>query len=239
MHIWQNWISVYKFPGRQGCGIIEEEGDFGVIRSGPTSVTVQGDTMHQQQKKRWQIRFQNTLPKVKVKVKLTRNGCTQFMLVVMGALLSACADQTPPANSTQSSVPEVQPPYQVVTNIHETMAWILDPAADVIWDSAGTIITAQGSEELAPTTAEGWAEVVNAAAVLSEAGNLLMMPGRAAGDDWIEYSRGLVDAGQLALKAAQAQDSDALFDAGGRIFQVCKACHTQYWVKSDETGELE
>lgn len=237
MHIWLNWISVYKFPGRQGCGIIEYEGGFGVTRSGPTSVTVQGDTMHQQQKTRWQIRFQNTLPKVTVK--FTRNGFTQFMLVFMGALLSACADQNPPANSTRSSIPAVQQPYQVVTNIHETMAWILDPAADVIWDSAGTIITAQGSEELAPTTDEGWAEVVNAAAVLSEAGNLLMMPGRAAGDDWIEYSRGLVDAGQLALKAAQAQDSDALFDAGGRIFQVCKACHTQYWVKSDETGEFE
>mgnify|MGYP000014678877 CR=1 FL=1 len=27
---------------------------------------------------------------------------------------------------------------------------------------------------------------------------------------------------------------EALFDAGGRIFQVCKACHTQYWVEVDE-----
>lgn len=164
-----------------------------------------------------------------------RNGCALLMAATLCVLFSACAKQAPPADSKQAPMPVEQQPYQVVTNIQQTMMWILDPAADVIWDSAGTIITAQGSEELAPTTEEGWAEVVNAAAVLTEAGNLLMMPGRAAGDDWIEYSRGLVDAGQLALKAAEAQDSDALFDAGGRIFQVCKACHAQYWVETDES----
>jgi hypothetical protein len=111
------------------------------------------------------------------------------------------------------------------------------PAADVIWDSAGTVITAQGSEELAPTTDEGWAAVVRAAGTLAESGNLLMIPGRAAGDDWLEYSRQLVDTGKLALQAAEAQDSDALFDAGGRIYQVCKSCHEQYWVEVDELPE--
>lgn len=168
-----------------------------------------------------------------------RRGCALLTVAVMVPLLSACAEQNLPTDSNQAPLSDAQHPYQVVTNIHQTMSWILDPAADVIWDSAGTIITAQGSEELAPTTDEGWAEVVNAAAVLTEAGNLLMMPGRAAGDDWIEYSRGLVAAGQLALQAAEAQDSDALFDAGGRIYQVCKACHAQYWVETDETDESE
>jgi len=155
--------------------------------------------------------------------------------LLLGIFLSACGEQPPPPVDKQSMSQTGRQPYQVVTNTHQTMSWILDPAADVIWDSAGTIITAQGSEELAPTSDEGWAEVVSAAAVLTEAGNLLMMPGRAAGDDWIEYSRGLVGAGQLALQAAEAQDSDALFDAGGRIFQVCKACHAQYWVETDES----
>lgn len=119
---------------------------------------------------------------------------------------------------------------EIVTNIQQTMAWLLDPAADLIWDSAGTIITAQGQEDLSPTTEEGWTAVVHAAATLAETGNLLMMPGRSAGEDWDEYSRGLLAAGKLAIKAAQEQDADALFDAGGRIYQVCKACHNQYWV---------
>ena len=118
-----------------------------------------------------------------------------------------------------------------VTDVHHTMELILDPAADVIWSSAGTIITEEGSRELAPTTDEGWHVVEQNAAVIAESGNLLMMPGRSGGADWDEYSRGLIDAGSLAMKAALDQDPDALFDAGGRIYQVCLACHNQYWVQ--------
>jgi hypothetical protein len=162
-------------------------------------------------------------------------GRHTFILVAcLAVLLSACSEQSPSPADKHPSSPLDNQPYRVVTTIHQTMAWIVDPAADVIWDSAGTIITAQGRQELAPTTDEGWAEVIRAAAVLSEAGNLLMMPGRAAGDDWVEYSQALVDTGKLAIEAAEAHDSDALFDAGGRIYQVCRACHAQYWIKDDE-----
>jgi hypothetical protein len=142
-------------------------------------------------------------------------------------LLAACENNPPPVNT----------PYQFVNDVHHTMELIVDPAADVIWGSAGTIITEEGRRELAPTTDEGWHKVEAAAAVLTESGNLLMMPGRSAGEDWMEYSAGLIEAGKLAMKAAQDQDSDALFDAGGRIYQVCLACHNQYWVEVDDTDE--
>jgi hypothetical protein len=157
--------------------------------------------------------------------------------LVSGCFFSVCAALVPSVVAQQSSAPVVRQPYQVVASMQQAMAWIVYPAADVIWDSAGTVITAQGSEELAPTTDEGWAAVVRAAGTLAESGNLLMIPGRAAGDDWLEYSRQLVDTGKLALQAAEAQDSDALFDAGGRIYQVCKSCHEQYWVEVDELPE--
>lgn len=135
---------------------------------------------------------------------------------------------TAPANGAQG-----EPPYHAATDVHQMMVWIIDPAADVIWDSAGTIITADGNEELAPTTDKGWIKVQRAAAILTEAGNLLMMPGRASGDDWVAWSRQLVDTGKGAMQAAQARDADALFDAGGRIYQVCRGCHEQYWVEVD------
>jgi hypothetical protein len=149
--------------------------------------------------------------------------------VIIAALLfiTGCNQAPPPAAT----------PYQPVTDIHHTMELILDPATDVIWDSAGSIITAEGERDLAPTTDEGWHKVEQAAAVVAETGNLLMMPGRAAGDDWVKYSSDLVEAGTLALQAAQDQDSDALFDAGGRMYQVCLACHTQYWVEVDSTND--
>jgi hypothetical protein len=113
------------------------------------------------------------------------------------------------------------------------MQWILEPAADVIWDSAGTIITAEGRTELAPTTDAGWDDVRKHAAILAEAANLLMLPGRAAGDDWIAYARALQTTGRQALTAAEARDADALFEAGGQIYQACVACHAQYWLPAD------
>jgi hypothetical protein len=147
------------------------------------------------------------------------------LIIATLVLLTAC-NQAPPL---------AEMPYQPVTDIHHTMELILDPATDVIWDSAGTIITAEGEQELAPTTDEGWHTVEQAAAVVAETGNLLMMPGRAAGDDWVKYSGDLTEAGKLALQAARDQDSDALFDAGGRMYQVCLACHNQYWVEVDSS----
>ena len=65
------------------------------------------------------------------------------------------------------------------------MEWVLDPAADHIWDSAGAIITDAGTEELAPTTDAGWELVRNSAAIVAQSGNLLMLPGIALGEnDW-------------------------------------------------------
>ncbi|MEH6558230.1 MAG: hypothetical protein V7459_16105 [Oceanicoccus sp.] len=134
-----------------------------------------------------------------------------------------------------ASATDISADYQTVTDIRQTMLWILEPAADVLWDSAGTIITEEGDRELAPTTDEGWQHVINNAAVVAETGNLLMMPDRAAGADWVEYAGGLTAAAKMAIKAAQDQDSDALFDAGGRIYQVCKACHSQYLIESESS----
>ncbi|MFT5691106.1 MAG: hypothetical protein ACI92E_000431 [Oceanicoccus sp.] len=121
--------------------------------------------------------------------------------------------------------------YHTVADAQQIMLWILEPSADVIWQSAGSIITIEGEQDLTPTTVEQWQKVVNSAAMVAESGNLLMMPGRAQGDDWLEYSQGLIEAGTQALEAAQSQDGKALFDAGGQIYQVCKACHNQYMPK--------
>jgi hypothetical protein len=114
------------------------------------------------------------------------------------------------------------------------MEWILDPAADVIWDSAGVIITAEGERDLSPKTEAGWTRVRNSAAVVAEAGNLLMMPGRAAGPDWIAYAEALVAAGENAIAATEVHDADALFDAGGEIYQACRSCHAQFMVPLEE-----
>ena len=113
--------------------------------------------------------------------------------------------------------------------MHDLMTLVIDPAADIIWSSAGAIITAEGEQDLAPTTQEGWDAVSAGAATLMESANLLLLPGRAQPEpDWTEYAQGMVTMGQKALSASRARDADALFAAGADLYQVCVACHQRY-----------
>lgn len=125
--------------------------------------------------------------------------------------------------------PNEPQPYKPVVNSIQMMNWILDPQADVIWGAAGAIITLEGTQDLAPTTEEGWNEVRNAAAMIAEVGNLLIMPGHArAGADWIEFAQGLQATAVQLIDAAERQDADAVFDLGGQLYNVCVACHQLY-----------
>lgn len=146
-------------------------------------------------------------------------------LLVCGLLLSACE----PQQKQSSPQATQQPNYVLDFDHHDLMTYVLDPAADVIWSSAGEIITIEGTQDLAPTTDEGWQNVQNNAAILVESANLLQLPGRAEDlQDWAEYSQGLATMSHKAFAAAEAKDADALFAAGADIYQVCLACHQKY-----------
>ena len=133
-------------------------------------------------------------------------------------VLVSCTEPAPPAI-----------PYKPVGDVKQTMNLVLDPAADVVWGSAGYILTLEGEQHLAPTTDEGWLAVKQSAAVVAESGNLLMMPGRARDQaDWMEISAGLVAAGERAMAAAEAQDAEQLFKVGGELYNVCVSCHQLY-----------
>lgn len=145
----------------------------------------------------------------------------------MIALLAGGCAEPPP------DVPDTS--YRDVLDVPETMRLVIEPAADLIWDSAGTIDTVEGREDLAPTTDEGWAKVEHATAVLIESGNLLMMPARTNGEpDWVELSNAMTDVGLQLQEAAQRQDPDAIFDLGGNLYNVCVACHSRYWIQADD-----
>lgn len=133
------------------------------------------------------------------------------------------------ASCTRETADEL--PVQVVGDLHDTMTWVLDPAADVIWGSAGWILTAEGTQDLTPTTDEAWDRVRHSAAVLAESGNLMLLPHLAPetdGEAWVEFSRGMTRVAQEALAAVDAKDSDALFETGGHLYNVCLACHQVY-----------
>ncbi len=137
------------------------------------------------------------------------------------------------------AVEEQSASYEPHLEMHDFMGWVLDPLADVIWSSAGTITTMEGVEDLAPTTQEGWDEVRNAAATIAELGNLLQSPAYSEGEDWNEYSQGLSRTALLLIEAAEQQDDLQVFDYGGQLYNVCVACHQLYMLPEYEDDHDE
>ncbi len=138
-------------------------------------------------------------------------------LLATAVLLLAAACRKPPA-------------FKPVASVTQLMQATIDPAADVLFESVGTIVSASGVEEIAPKSEEEWATVRYNALTLAESGNLLMIGSRARDQgDWIKMSQALVDVGVVALKAAEAKNPEALFDAGAQVYAVCQECHSRYW----------
>lgn len=138
-------------------------------------------------------------------------------LAIFGAgLLAGCAGPQPP-------------PYRPVADNKDLMKSVIDPQADIIWESVKTTITAAGTKEKFPRTAEEWTAVRNAAVALAESGNLLMMAPRAKdAGDWMKFSRALVDVSEAAIRAADAKDPKRIYEVGGDINDACMQCHEQY-----------
>jgi hypothetical protein len=143
-------------------------------------------------------------------------------------LLIGCNSATPPPAATTAAA---APPFHTTLTTKQLMTWIIDPNATAIWGSVGSVATDKGTEERHPKTDEEWASFRNAAAVLVESGNLLMLDGRAVDQDqWMATARGMADAAATVLQAAEAKDVEAYFDAGGALYEACTACHSKYLI---------
>ena len=131
------------------------------------------------------------------------------------------------------------PPFKLQASVKELMVSIVDPAADVLWGSVGTVISEEGVDEWYPKTDEEWAAVRNSAVVIMESGNLLMMGDRARDNGvWMELARGMIDAGAAALEAAESRDPDAVFAVGEEIYVACDRCHGLYWIDDKDRGRI-
>ncbi len=128
-----------------------------------------------------------------------------------------------------STAPPPRPPAILTLDLKQLMNWVIDPAADMIWDSVQFVSTESGTKEIRPRNDEQWATVRTGAATVIEAGNLLMVEGRARDNaGWMQAARRLSAAGQSALKAVDAKDPEAVFSAGTQIDDACEGCHDQY-----------
>ena len=127
------------------------------------------------------------------------------------------------------------PPLDTTADVQQLMAGMIDPAADVLWDAVGTVIDADGETYWAPETDEDWIAVQAAAMTLRESANLLMLGDRPRDQDgWMRHAQELMDAGAVALAAAEARDPDRVFDIGETVYNSCNSCHNLYWIGDEE-----
>lgn len=119
--------------------------------------------------------------------------------------------------------------FDPVADIQELMLHVVEPSAQHYWRSVGWILDENGEEYIHPANDEEWLAVENAAFVVAESGNLLMMEARALDDGaWMAMAGALVDVGRRAVEVAENRDEQGVFDVGAEIYDVCSACHAAY-----------
>jgi hypothetical protein len=176
-----------------------------------------------------------------------------LLAAVLGAA-SACGQAQP--------APPAEPLLNTAT-IRDIMDSMVDPSADYLFEAVSTVADEHGITEKAPKTDEEWQEVRRRAIQLLEVPNLLIVKGRMVarpedtarnpevelqpaqiqaliGGDlpaFSRFARGLQDAATLALKASDAKNKDALFQALEAIDKACETCHLRYWYPNDKRAQ--
>ena len=69
-----------------------------------------------------------------------------------------------------------------MADVQELMFHVVEPAAQEYWAAVGWILDHEGEHYFRPESDEEWLAVENAAFMVAEAGNLLMMPERTLDD---------------------------------------------------------
>jgi hypothetical protein len=171
-------------------------------------------------------------------------------LVCAAVVCSGCAPDA-------ESAPDASA-FRLTASFEEIMRYMIDPAADSIWNAVVVEVTASGTTERVPTADEEWEALRGHAMTLVEATNLLLMDGRRVaapgsrsempGVDlepeqieallaedraaWAGFVGGLQATGMEVLSAVNAKDPDALLVAGDALDLACENCHLRYWYPS-------
>jgi hypothetical protein len=165
-------------------------------------------------------------------------------LVVLAGVFAVVVEPSnaqAPARATTRGAP---PAPQVEETLGQLMKGILFPNSNVIFfaQSQDPAKVPQAKDPSVATdplqdTYGKWEAVENSALALSEAANLLTIPGRKCSNglpvpmgnpDWPKFVQGLREAGRKAYKAAQSKDMDKIVDAADTMTTACSNCHDKY-----------
>lgn len=178
-------------------------------------------------------------------------------LPLVAVFAAACASQ-PAAPPAPAGPPA--PPFTTSATVKDIMMWVVDPAADQVWQAVMTVESAKGTVDTVPKNDEEWNVARRGAITLMEASNLLLVPGRHVGrpgekseapgvelepaemeanilKDIPEFHKaalGLHEAASHALAAVDARDSQKLFEVGEEVERACEHCHSRYWYPNEK-----
>lgn len=166
------------------------------------------------------------------------------MLSLSGPSLAQAPSKAPepaqPAAQVQSQG------MQVLSNLNQLMRGVLYPASNVVFssqnDNPADAKAAPGQDPSLATdplvsTFGGWQAVENAALALTDASNLLLIPGRKCANgvpvpmnnpDWLKFVQELRDAGIKAYAAAQSKNQDNMIAASDTLTEACANCHRKW-----------
>ncbi|MFI4966072.1 MAG: hypothetical protein ACHP9T_11985 [Caulobacterales bacterium] len=157
----------------------------------------------------------------------------RLSLFLAGAALAVALPalaQTTPRAQTARAKPIPAAPQRTLLSVKDVMRYIVNPAAETYWAHSGEVDDEKGANDRIPTSQAEWNISIDTAAQIAEAGNLLMMEGRARDPNgpWMKYALALNQAGVAGIAAASAKDHDKTNDAGSAMYDACYSCHGRY-----------
>jgi hypothetical protein len=147
-------------------------------------------------------------------------------LAALAVLLAACQQQ-----------PKTE--FKTPNDVKEIMAHVVDPASFMVWKNSGVDIDATGEHERYPTTEEGWKVMEDGAVIVAEAGSLLKVGNRPRepAAEWNRFADLLTERGMEVKAAVEAKDKQAIFDTGGKLYEVCQGCHAKFIIEPQQAAE--
>jgi Family of unknown function (DUF6644) len=166
----------------------------------------------------------------------------------------------PGAGAYETSASAEPAPDMSNMSIRTIMAAMVDPSGDFLFESIADVADEHGITHKAPRTEQEWATERHHLQILIDAPQLLIAPGRKAAEpgdrssnpaienepeevqrlldtqhaDFVQRADRLRQAATAGMKAADAQDTKALFTAITAIDKACESCHLHYWYPKDK-----
>ena len=185
--------------------------------------------------------------------------------LLLGALVSACSS-SPPSGSAPPAPPAAPlwGDFKPVVSVKELMRDVIDPLADNVFLSVGSVVTKAGTVDTRPTTDEDWQKIRTGAVGLAEGIYLLKVPrnftppgedNNITGSDVVELSAAEIrakverdpvewnarieatrNAALSVMEIVKKKDVEALWGAGEDLDTTCEACHRSYWYPGEDAA---